>query len=112
MRRARFAPAEFAALQASLDTSNDLAEVERDVMARVARRISQGVDASYARDVEPLYARLTDDSYLRSKGRIMRAIRRFTSLVDQRTLREVKRGAGATFGRSRACRSGSSWRSC
>ena len=90
MRRARFAPVEFAALRASLDTSNDLAEVERDVMARVARRVSQGVDASYARDVEPLYARLTDDSYLRSKGLIMRAIRRFTSLVDQRTLREVK----------------------
>ena len=49
MRAAKFAPAEFRALQASLDASNGLAELERDVMARVARRIARGVDAALLR---------------------------------------------------------------
>ncbi len=90
MRAAQFAPAEFRALQASLDASNGLAEIERGVIARVARRIGRGVDARYQDDVRGDYARLIDDDYLASKGRIMRAIGRFTGLVDRRTLREVQ----------------------
>ncbi len=91
MRRAQFAPAEFRALQASLDASDGLAEVERDVMARVARRISRGVDARYFADVRADYARLIDDRYLQSKGEIMEAIKRFIALVDGRTTRDVER---------------------
>jgi signal transduction histidine kinase/CheY-like chemotaxis protein/HPt (histidine-containing phosphotransfer) domain-containing protein len=90
MRAARFAPAEFRALQASLDASNGLAEVERAVIARVAARVEEGVDARYAADVRADYERLTDRRYLESKGQIMRAIRRFVDLVDARTLREVR----------------------
>ena len=91
MRAASFAPAEFRALQAALDASNGLASLERRVMERVARRIRRGVDARYAADVQPEYRRLVDERYLAEKGRIMGAIRRFTSLVEQRTLREVER---------------------
>ena len=91
MRAAHFAPAEFRALQASLDASDGLAELERDVMARVARRIRRGVDARYVADVQADYRRLIDDSYLQSKGEIMRAINRFIALVDERTTREVER---------------------
>jgi len=91
MRAAKFAPAEFRALQASLEASDGLAEVERDVMARVARRIARGVDASYAADIRDDYERLIDDRYLQSKGRIMRAINRFIALVNARTTRDVER---------------------
>ena len=91
MRAAKFAPAEFRALQASLDASNGLAELERDVMARVGRRIARGVDARYAADVRRDYARLIDDDYLRAKGEIMESINRFVALVDARTTREVER---------------------
>ncbi len=91
MRAAHFAPAEFRALQASLDASDGLAELERDVMVRVARRIRRGVDARYVADVQADYQRLIDDSYLQSKGEIMRAINRFIALVDERTTREVER---------------------
>jgi signal transduction histidine kinase/HPt (histidine-containing phosphotransfer) domain-containing protein len=91
MRAAHFAPAEFRALQASLDASDGLAEVEREVMARVQRRIRRGVDGRYFADVRPEYQRLIDDRYLQSKGRIMQAINRFIALVDRRTAREVER---------------------
>ena len=91
MRAANFAPAEFRALQASLNASNGLAEVERTVIGRVARRIRRGVDAGYLADVRPDYRRLIDDDYLAAKGRIMRSIGRFTDLVDARTLRAVER---------------------
>ncbi len=91
MREARFAPREFRALQASLDASNGLAQTERRVMQRVARRIARGVDARYFADVRSEYAQLVDDRYLESKGEIMRAIGRFTDLVAARTLREVQR---------------------
>ena len=91
MRAAKFAPAEFRALQASLDASNGLAELERDVMARVARRIARGVDGRYFADVRADYRRLIDDAYLRSKGQIMQAINRFIALVDARTTQEVER---------------------
>ncbi|MDP1847041.1 MAG: hypothetical protein Q8K79_04535, partial [Solirubrobacteraceae bacterium] len=74
MREANFAPAEFRALQASLDASDGLAELERDVMARVGRRIARGVDAGYPADVRADYERLIDDDYLRSKGEIMESI--------------------------------------
>jgi signal transduction histidine kinase/CheY-like chemotaxis protein/HPt (histidine-containing phosphotransfer) domain-containing protein len=90
MRAAHFAPAEFRALQASLKASNGLATVERDVIARVARRIREGVDARYFTDIRPDYERLADTHYLKSKGTIMRAIGRFTALVNARTLREVQ----------------------
>ena len=90
MRAARFAPEEFRALQASLDASNGLAEVERAVIARVAARVEKGVDARYAADVRADYERLTDRRYLESKGQIMRAVQRFVDLVDARTLREVR----------------------
>jgi signal transduction histidine kinase/CheY-like chemotaxis protein/HPt (histidine-containing phosphotransfer) domain-containing protein len=90
MRAARFAPEEFRALQASLDASNGLAEVERDVIASVSARIRNGVDETYAADVRPAFERLTDRRYLESKGRIMRAIGSFVDLVDERTQREVR----------------------
>ena len=90
MREARFAPAEFRALEASLRTSNTLAELERDVMRQVAPRIADGVDASYPRDIQDSYQRLVDGEYLTEKGRIMGSIERFTDLVEQRTLREVR----------------------
>ncbi len=91
MRAARFAPAEFRALEDSLDASNGLAETERAVMERVERRIRRGVDGAYFADVRTEYGRLIDERYRRSKGQIMRAIGRFMALVDQRTLREVQR---------------------
>ncbi len=91
MRAANFAPAEFRALQASLDASNGLAELERDVMARVARRIARGVDARYFADVRTDYGRLIDEAYLRSKGEIMQSINRFIALVNERTTRDVER---------------------
>ena len=90
MRAARFAPDEFDALAAALDTSNALAQRELDVMRDVAPRIARGVDAGYARDVQGAYQRLVDTGYLVEKGRIMRAIGRFIELVDARTLREVR----------------------
>lgn len=85
MRQAHFAPEEFAALNASLRASNQLAVVEREVMAHVAPRIARGVDDGYARDVADDYARLIDEDYHRAKDEIMAAIERFTSLVDRRT---------------------------
>jgi HAMP domain-containing protein len=90
MRRERFTRAEFDALNTALDTSNGLAERERAVMRDVAPRIRRGADASYAQDVAPAYERLVDGGYLVEKGRIMRAIGRFTDMVDTRTLRDVR----------------------
>ncbi len=89
MRAAQFAPAEFAALTASLDASNGLAKLEREVMAEVAPRITAGVDATYPQDVADEYAKLVNGEYLAQKGKIMRAIRRFTQLVEARTARDV-----------------------
>ena len=93
MRATRFAAGEFAALSAALRTSNRLAEIETDVMRRVAARIARGVDASYARDVRPQLQRLVDARYLREKRRIMEAIERFGGLVDTRTAAEADRFA-------------------
>ncbi|WP_354698517.1 hypothetical protein DSM112329_04199 [Paraconexibacter sp. AEG42_29] len=90
MRAADFAPAEFRALQDSLDASNGLAELERAVIVRVGRRVARGVGADYFAQIRPEYQRLTDRSYLASKGMIMRSIRRFVALVDARTLRDVR----------------------
>jgi signal transduction histidine kinase/HPt (histidine-containing phosphotransfer) domain-containing protein len=95
MRAAHFAPAEFKALATSLNTSNVLAVRELQVMSRVAPRIAQGVDGAYAQDVADQYALLVDRSYLDQKGRIMRAIRQFTELVDTRTKHDVSVGATA-----------------
>ncbi|MEV4420409.1 ATP-binding protein [Patulibacter sp. NPDC049589] len=91
LRAARFAPAEFQALQASLAASNGLAKVERSVLLRVGRRIAQGVDRTYWSDVQREYARLIDPAYLRAKGRIMQSIRTFQALVAARTLADVDR---------------------
>ena len=90
MRAADFTPAEFAALDASLRASNDLAQLELDVMNRVEPRIRQGVDSAYFADVYPEYRRLVDDAYLVEKGVIMDAIGRFIALVDERTLSDVE----------------------
>ncbi|MFA4927177.1 MAG: ATP-binding protein [Patulibacter sp.] len=85
MRQADFAPQEFRALNASLRASNQLAVIEREVMAHTAPRIARGVDDEYVQDVAADYARLIDDEYHRAKDQIMEAIERFTGLVDRRT---------------------------
>jgi signal transduction histidine kinase/HPt (histidine-containing phosphotransfer) domain-containing protein/ActR/RegA family two-component response regulator len=91
MRAARFAPDEFRALQDALAASNDLAQLERSVMARTAGIVRQsGVGPGYSRRVAPLYQRLVDQAYLAQKGVIMAAIQRFIALVNARTLREVQ----------------------
>jgi signal transduction histidine kinase/CheY-like chemotaxis protein/HPt (histidine-containing phosphotransfer) domain-containing protein len=90
MRTARFTPAEFDALNASLEASNGLAKLELDVMERVERRIERGVDDAYFADVYPDYRRLVDDDYLAEKGVIMAAVEHFIDLVDQRTLRDIE----------------------
>ena len=90
MRAADFTRAEFAALDASLHTSNGLALLELEVMRRVERRIRLGVDASYFTDVYPDYRRLVDDASLAEKGMIMDAIGRFVALVNERTLSDVE----------------------
>jgi signal transduction histidine kinase/CheY-like chemotaxis protein/HPt (histidine-containing phosphotransfer) domain-containing protein len=90
MRAARFTPEEFAALNSSLAASDELARLELEVMDRVAARIAQGVDDTYATDVAPDYQRLVDGAYLTEKGVIMGAIGEFTDLVDERTLADVE----------------------
>ena len=90
MREAQFSAAEFAALDASRQASDELARIEVDVMQRVSRRIVQGVDAGYAADVAGDYRRLVGPDYLRHKDRIMAAVEQFQRLVDERTLREVE----------------------
>jgi signal transduction histidine kinase/CheY-like chemotaxis protein/HPt (histidine-containing phosphotransfer) domain-containing protein len=90
MREARFTRAEFAALDASLRASDDLAELELQVMDRVEQRIRRGVGAGYLADVERDYRRLVGGAYLAEKGGIMEAIDRFTALVDRRTLGDVE----------------------
>ncbi|WP_354698915.1 hypothetical protein DSM112329_04614 [Paraconexibacter sp. AEG42_29] len=87
MRRARFAPGEFTALNASLRASDGLAQLERRVMDTVAARIVRGTGAGYLEAVAPQYRRLVDASYHVQKRRIMAAIERFTALVDARTTR-------------------------
>ena len=90
MRDADFTPAEFRALRASLHASDGLAKLELDVMDRVARRISRGVDETYFADVRRDYRRLVDRAYLADKGVIMNAIGRFIDLVETRTRRDVE----------------------
>jgi len=89
MRRAHFSTDEFQALAASLEASNELAELEVRMMDQVAPRIAAGVDRDYLREVAPQYARMVDDGYHREKRRIMAAIDRFTALVDARTARRA-----------------------
>ena len=89
MRAADFTTAEFEALTSSLRASDDLAQLELDVMDRVAIRIAEGVDETYAADVAPEYQRLVDASYLAEKGTIMVAIGDFIGLVEQRTMADV-----------------------
>ena len=85
MRRAHFSGREFTAFKASLDASDELAQLERRVMDRVAPRIAAGVDRAYLSDVAPHYRLLFDRSYHREKARTMSAIDRFRKLVDDRT---------------------------
>lgn len=87
MRRAHFAPAEFAALRASLRASDELAELELRVMARVGRHLAAGTYGAARR--ASAYRRMVDDHYHQEKGRIMAAIDRFTALVDARTARRA-----------------------
>ena len=91
MRAADFTPEEFEALAASLAASNDLAQLELEVMDRVAVRIERGIDGTYLADVYPEYQRLIDDNYLAEKGVIMNAVGDFIDLVDRRTLADVER---------------------
>ena len=91
MRAADFTPAEFDALNSSLRESNDLAQLELDVMARVAPQIARGVDSSYVLNVANEYQLLVDEAYLDDKGRIMGAIDHFIELVDRRTRADVDR---------------------
>ena len=89
MRAAHFAEAEFNALTASLRASDNLAQLELDVMQRVAPRIARGVDSTYFADIAPEYQRLVDSAYLVEKGVIMRAIDDFINRVEARTVRAV-----------------------
>jgi signal transduction histidine kinase/CheY-like chemotaxis protein len=91
MRAADFTAGEFDALEASLMASNELAQLELEVMDRVAQRIAQGVDDTYFADVRPEYQRLVDAGYLSEKYVIMDAVGDFIDLVDQRTLDDVER---------------------
>ena len=91
MRAAHFAPDEFRALQAALSASNNLARLERSVMAAAARIARRDRRADYPAAVAPLYQHLVDHPYLVQKGVIMAAIQRFIALVDARTLRDVQR---------------------
>ena len=91
MREAQFSDAEFAVLDSSRKESDALAQVEIEVMARVAQRIARGVDARYALDIHPDYLRLTDATYHGYKDRIMVAVERFERMVDARTSEEVGR---------------------
>jgi signal transduction histidine kinase/CheY-like chemotaxis protein len=90
MRAAHFTEAEFSALDASLQASNNLALLELDVMDRVAPRIARGVDSTYFSDVAPQYQRLVDSAYLAEKGVIMAAIGDFIGQVEERTLHAVE----------------------
>jgi len=95
MRAADFTPQEFDALNASLRASNQLAQVELDVMNLVAPRIAEGVDSTYQADVAPQYRRLVDPAYLAQKGVIMRAVEQFTNLVNATTLADVNQARTA-----------------
>jgi signal transduction histidine kinase/CheY-like chemotaxis protein/HPt (histidine-containing phosphotransfer) domain-containing protein len=90
MRAAHFTPDEFAALDASLTASNQLARLELDVMGEVAPRIAEGVNAHYQADVASQYDRLVDQHYLDQKGTIMSAVERFNDLVNAHTLAAVR----------------------
>jgi signal transduction histidine kinase/CheY-like chemotaxis protein/HPt (histidine-containing phosphotransfer) domain-containing protein len=90
MRAAGFTADEFDALNASLQASDGLADVEREVMDRVEKRIARGVDPSYFADVSPEYQRLVDAEYLAQKAVIMDAISDFVARVDARTLRALE----------------------
>ena len=89
MREARFSDTEFAALDASRQASDALAEIEVEVMAHVGQRIAAGVDERYISDVYADYKRLSDAAYLSHKDRIMAAVQQFEALVDARTKAEV-----------------------
>jgi signal transduction histidine kinase/CheY-like chemotaxis protein/HPt (histidine-containing phosphotransfer) domain-containing protein len=90
MRAAGFTEDEFEALNASLRASDGLAELELEVMDRVAARIARGVDATFLADVGPEYQRLVDAGYLAQKGVIMGAIDDFVARVEARTRRAVE----------------------
>jgi EAL domain-containing protein (putative c-di-GMP-specific phosphodiesterase class I)/HAMP domain-containing protein len=91
MRAARFASDEFDALQGALAASDNLAQLERSVMARTAQIIRRsGVGSGYSARVALVYHRLVDHNYLVQKGMIMGAVQRFVGLVNARTLRDVQ----------------------
>jgi len=90
MRDAQLPEAEFTALKSSLDASDELARLEIAVMDRVAQRVALGVDPNYPADVRLEYTRLLDQNYNAYKDRIMAAVARFQSLVDERTHREIE----------------------
>ena len=90
MREAHFTDDEFRVLNTSREASDELAQIEIEVMKRVGQRIAAGVDAHYIDDVYPDYKLLTDARYNAYKDRIMAAVQKFEVIVDHRTLREVE----------------------
>ena len=113
MRAAHFAPAEFRALQASLDASNGLAEVERDVIGarRAAHRAGGRRALSGTTSAATTRASSTTTTSRPRAGSCARSGASPT-LVDQRTLREVQQRAGARPRAVGRAVSGSSRRSC
>jgi PAS domain S-box-containing protein len=76
---------EFAALDGSRQFSDRLAEIEREVMAQVERKLA----ASKSADTRPELTRLVDADYYRHKAQIMAALDHYLALVDQRTHAEI-----------------------
>ncbi|MGQ0619175.1 MAG: response regulator [Panacagrimonas sp.] len=99
MRDAQFTQAEFDALDASREASDRLAQIETEVMDGLAALPFKSTDAAYAAEARPYYLRLADQAYLGAKAEIMRAIERFISMVNARTLAEVEvlRARGGTL---------------
>ena len=89
MHDADLSAAEFTALNNSLEASDQLARVEIEVMDRVGRRITLGVDQRYPVDVRLEYEHLLGDAYDTSKDQIMSEVRRFQGLVDERARGEI-----------------------
>ncbi|WP_051471084.1 hybrid sensor histidine kinase/response regulator [Patulibacter minatonensis] len=89
MRRARFSPTDFEALDEALRVSDRLAVVEVRSMDAAERLAADGTGDGYLRRVGPEYRRLVDGAYHAEKRRIMAAIERFSALVDRRTSRRV-----------------------
>ena len=90
MREAHFTDDEFAMLNASREISDGLARIETEVIHGVQALALKPDDAAYAARAQPLYQRLVGPEYFDYKSRIMQAVQRFITLVDERTLTRVQ----------------------